>query len=61
MFPNQADGHFLDLDGVLQRSQLLVERDNELPLDGLALEQDVRILVSFLHLSALRLPVAHDA
>ena len=34
MFPDQADGDFLDLDRVLQRAQLLVERDQELPLDG---------------------------
>ncbi len=34
MLPDQADGDFLDLDRVLQRSQLLVERDQEMPLDG---------------------------
>ena len=34
MFPDQADGDVLDLDRVLQGSQLLVERDQEMPLDG---------------------------
>ena len=38
MFPDQADGDFLDLDRVLQGSQLLVERDQEMPLGGHGVE-----------------------
>ena len=38
MLPDQADGDFLDLDRVLQGPQLLVERDQELPLGGHTLE-----------------------
>jgi len=44
MFCDQADGDFLDLDRVLQESQLLVERDQEMPLDGHSLEPIVAIL-----------------
>ena len=40
MFPDQADRDFLDRDRVLQRSQLLVERDQEMPLGGHTLEHD---------------------
>ena len=34
MLPDQADRDFLDRDRVLQGPQLLVERDQEMPLDG---------------------------
>ena len=34
VLPEQADGDFLHHDWVLQASQLFVERDQELPLDG---------------------------
>jgi hypothetical protein len=34
MFPDQADRDFLDRDRVREGPQLLVERDQEMPLDG---------------------------
>ena len=34
LFPNQANGSFLDLDCVFQWTQPLIERDQELPLCG---------------------------
>jgi hypothetical protein len=34
MFPDQADGDCLALGRVLEGAQLLVEADQELPLDG---------------------------
>ena len=34
MFADETDGDFLNRDGILERSQVLVERDQEVPLGG---------------------------